>query len=237
MQTNPGFQKEQHLDLDPAYEAAFQLHIVDLFKTQTSHQGNSTVHPDVFVLIRYPELANKTGCINTYFQTGRLLFTHDQILSTGSPLLEWLLLSEKHQKQAKEAAGSLPDGVSSVLDLSPTIDEIDYTTALHHLTITTGIKLWYRTMADGNSPLTVAGHDDVCNCNAQSTRSYPEVQRPLYLLHGPKQDIYDTASWPIEDHYDIRDFCPVRWASNTIRLLQAIDNSSGQKKLLIDSPP
>lgn len=214
--------------------------MVDLYKTQTSHQENSERGQDVLILVKYPEFAKKTSCFNTSFQTAKLLFTRDQILNTGSPVLEALLLSERHQRQAKKAAGLLPNGISHVLDLSPTTDEVDYTIALHCLTITTGIKLWYRTMADGNSPLDVAGHDDACHCSAHFNWAgiYPQVHPPTDA-HSPVgvKYIYDTKSWPIEDHYDISDFCQLRWASNTVRLLQTITKPPGHKGLLIDSAP
>lgn len=224
-----------------ARQIAAQLHMTDLFKTQMGTQDNTSGDPDVMILVRYPEFASTTSCINTDFQkVGRLLLTRDQVLNTGSPLLKRMLESEKHQLQAKKAAGILPPGVTHVLNLSPTTDEDDYTIALQHLTITNGVKLWYRSVALGTSYLAVIGHDDACSCTIpRDDEGYPRVISPPDIT-DPNSDevcIFDTVAWPIEQDYEINDFCQTRWAANIIRLFRSIANPPGHKDLLLDSAP
>lgn len=49
--------------------------------------------------------------------------------------------------------------------------------------------------------------------------------------------MFDTKAWPIEEHYNINDFCPTRWAACTQRLFRSMAKPAGQKDLLIDSAP
>lgn len=132
---------------------ANHLHDVDLIKTQVSFSDNLPDDASILVLIKYPEFSSITSCRYSTFLPGRIRLTLEQLESTGSELLMGLLHDERHQRRARRAAAPLEAGVTHVLDLSPSYDEEDSTIALQRLTITEGIKLWYRSMAFGVSPL------------------------------------------------------------------------------------
>ncbi|KAL1874500.1 hypothetical protein Daus18300_003519 [Diaporthe australafricana] len=217
---------------------AKQAHNSDLYKTQQLLQGSKG---DVLVLVAFPAFAPKTSCQKTKFDTARIVLTSDQVLKTGSVKLEERLNSESHQRRARKAvAGTLPRGVTHVLDLSPSGEEDDYTIALQMLSLTPGIKLWYRAAAFGASVEAVAGHDDVCNCNEGYDTAYP-VPRPPASIEGPKPLVefnvsaflLDTATWAVEDHRNIDDFCQTRQGANVLRLIRSL----AQNDLQIDSAP
>lgn len=221
-------------------EEAHRLHEADLFKTQSSFQDSSEDNASILILIKYPAFASIRSCRYSTFQTGKVRLTPAQLQSTGSEYLVGLLANEKHQRRAKKAAAPLDDGVTHVIDLSPTTDEDDFTIALQHLTITNGIKLWYRSMAYGVSPLAVSGHDDVCCCLLPLDEQYPLPTPPessKILGKDGEVCIFDTEDWPIEEHYNIDDFCQTRWAACIQRLFRSIAKPAGQKDLLIDSAP
>lgn len=54
---------------------------------------------------------------------------------------------------------------------------------------------------------------------------------------GGEVCIFDTKKWPIDEYYNIDDFCQTRWAACTQRLFRSIAKPAGQKDLLIDSAP
>lgn len=215
---------------------AKQAHNSDLYKTQQLLQGNG----DVLVLVSFPAFVHKTSCQKTKFDTARILLTRDQVVNTGSARLEERLNSESHQRRARKAAGTLPRGVTHVLDLSPSGEEDDYTIALQMLSLTPGIKLWYRAAAFGASVEAVAGHDDVCSCNELYDTAYP-VPSPPGSIEGPSPlsdfnvaaFLLDTETWPVEDHRDIDDFCQTRQGANVLRLIRSL----AQNDLQIDSAP
>lgn len=237
--------KKQMADNDAALLKASQLHHVDLFKTQTIYQQHIRKDANILLLINYPEFTSTQSCRFSFFMPGRVCLSLEQLKSTGSELLIGLLANEKHQRRAKKAAGPLGQGITHVIDLSPSTDEEDFTIALQRLSVTDGIKLWYRSMCFGVSPLAVAGHDDVCTCNQAIGEPYLRPQ-PLRKEGQKRADItgdddevciFDTKEWPIEDHYNIDDFCQTRWAACTQRLFRSISQPAGQKDLLIDSAP
>lgn len=226
---------------------ASQLHHVDLFKTQTVDQQDvlGMANANILILIKYSEFSSTRSCRFSCFLPARIRLTLEQLQSTGSESLTGLLADEKHQRRAKKAAAPLEPGVTHVIDLSPSTDEEDFTIALQRLSVTDGIKLWYRSMAFGVSPLAVAGHDDVCTCVL-------EIGKPYSLPKRPKKDgetkaeivgdnnevcIFDAKEWPVEEHYNIDDFCQTRWAACTQRLFRSLAKPAGQKDLLIDSAP
>lgn len=219
---------------------AHRLHEADLFKTQGNLHEGCKENASILVLIKYPAFSSVQSCRYSTFQTGKVRLTPDQLQSTGSEYLVGLLADEKHQRRAKKAAAPLDDGVTHVIDLSPTTDEDDFTIALQRLTITNGIKLWYRAMAYGVSPLAVSGHDDACCCLLPLHEQYPLPTPPEasnILGHDGEVCIFDTKEWPIEEHYNIDEFCQTRWAACLQRLFRSIAKPAGQKDLLIDSAP
>lgn len=230
--------KKDKRDLLVDLMEAKDLHDADLFKTQDSYQDDSNNDATVLVLVKFPDSRSTTSCRFTKFNTGRIRLTYQQVLATGSALLANLLVNERHQRCARRAAAPLPHGVDHVLDLSPTTDENDYTIALQLLSVTHAIQTWHRSVAWGASPLTVAGHDDVCTCLLPFNEPYPIPTPPesIKSKHG-NVCILDTKEWPLEEHRKIDDFCTTRWAANTLRLFRAISMPPGQKDLVIDSAP
>ncbi|ROW09825.1 hypothetical protein VMCG_02503 [Cytospora schulzeri] len=219
---------------------AKQFHNADLFKTQQSHQGHKD-GGDVLAFINFPEFTSTGSCTKTKFPRFAVVqLTRDEVLSTGSSLLRERLDSETYQRRVKQAAGPLPNGIKYVLDLSPSTEEDEYTVALQRLSITTGVKLWYRTVAIGVSVDAVAGHDDSCGCN--------ERWDDPYLIDGPPASIrgataissfdiaaylFDTGAWTIDQYRNIDEFCPVRQGANLLRLFRSL----ADKDLHIDSAP
>ncbi|PSR81984.1 hypothetical protein BD289DRAFT_484131 [Coniella lustricola] len=216
---------------------AHLLHIADLQKTQTAARTASACSDEatVLVLVKYPSYADELqlrGCRYSVFENGMLRLTMDQVLKTGSELLRERLHSDTYQQRARKAAAPLPRGVTHVLNLSPTTDEEDLSLALQYLSVSRGVKLWFRSLTLGVAPLAVSGHDDVCDCLLPPTEPYPfpkTLQSPC-LFDG-------DADWPLEDHRDIPEFCTTRWAANTIRLFRHISQPAGHKDILIDSAP
>lgn len=150
------------------------------------------------------------------------------------------LENESYQRRAKSAAAPLPKGIDYVLNLSPSTEEDAYTVALQRLSITNGIRLWYRSMALGVSVAAVAGHDDACRCNEQWDDPYPMQSPPASIVGltgiGPLNVaayLFDTESWAIDQHRDIDEFCPVRQGANVLRLFRSLVD----KDLHIDSAP
>lgn len=219
---------------------AKQSHNADLFKTQQSPQGNIEAG-DVLVFVKFPEFAGTGSCTNTNFpRIAVVLLTRDEVLSTGSNLLKERLESETYQRRAKQAAGPLPAGIKYVLDLSPSTEEDEYTVALQRLSITTGIKLWYRSMIINVSVNAVAGHDDACGCNEQWDDPYlmegpPESIQGRIAIHNfnVAAHLFDTGSWAIDQYRDIDEFCPVRQGANILRLFRSLACND----LQIDSAP
>lgn len=217
---------------------AKQAHNSDLYKTQQSLQGNE--NGDVLVLVSFPAFVSTQSCQKSTFNTAKVRLTREQVLNTGSAKLEERLNSESHQRRAKRAAGPLPQGVTHVLDLSPSGEEDDYTIALQLLSLTPGIKLWYRASAFGASLEAVSGHDDACHCNERYDTAYPIPSPPL-AIQGQKQIdglnfaayLLDTETWSIEDHREIDDFCQLRQGANVLRLFRSLANGD----LQIDSAP
>lgn len=215
-----------------------RLHDADLFKTQDNYHEGDVNKGSVLVFVEFPESRSTSSCRFTSFNTGRVRLTYEQVLATGSELLEGLLMNERHQRRAKKAAAPLPEGVKYVLDLSPTTDENDYTIALQLLSIPRAVQLWFRSMAFGASPLAVAGHDDVCTCLTPIDEPYPFPTPPEAIKsQGGNVCILDTQGWPLEHDYKIDDFCTTRWAANTLRLFRAISMPPGRKDLVVDSAP
>ncbi|KAI7784568.1 hypothetical protein LA080_009805 [Diaporthe eres] len=217
---------------------AKQAHNSDLYKTQQPLQGNED--GDVLVLVSFPAFISKQSCQKSTFDTARVILTRDQVLNTGSSKLEDRLNSESHQRRAKREAGTLPNGVTHVLDLSPSGEEDDYTIALQLLSLTPGIKLWYRASAFGASLEAVAGHDDACRCNEGYDTAYPIPSPPLDIQGQQHLDglnfaafLLDTETWSVEDHRGIDDFCQVRQGANVLRLFRSLANGD----LQIDSAP
>lgn len=215
-----------------------RIHDADLFKTQDNYRDDGINNGSVLVFVKFPESRSTTSCRFTSFDTGRVRLTYEEVLSTGSELLEGLLKNERHQRRAKKAATPLPEGVEYVLDLSPTTDENDYTIALQLLSTPRAVQLWYRSMAIGSSPLAVAGHDDVCTCLTPIDEPYlfPTPPEAIKSQDG-NVCILDTKQWPVEYDRKIDDFCTTRWAANTLRLFRAISMPPGRKDLVIDSAP
>lgn len=230
---------------------AKQAHNSDLYKTQQKFQGKEpggslvlvwqgTETGDVLVLVNFPAFISKQSCQKSEFNTARVILTRDHILNTKSDKLKERLKSEPYQRRAKRAAGTLPRGVTHVLDLSPSGEEDDYTIALQLLSLTPGIKLWYRASAFGASLEAVAGHDDACHCNEGYDTAYP-IPTPPPSIQGEKSleglnfsaFLLDTETWPIDDHHGIDDFCQVRHGANVLRLFRSLANGD----LHIDSAP
>lgn len=217
---------------------AKQAHNSDLYKTQQLLQGEED--GDVLVMVSFPAFVSTQSCQKSTFKTARVVLKGHQILNTGSAKLEERLISESHQRRAKRAAGTLPRGVTHVLDLSPSGDENDYTIALQLLSLTPGIKLWYRASGFGASLEAVAGHDDACHCNEGYDTAYP-IPSPPRSAEGstffPALNfaafLLDTDSWPVDDYRDIDDFCQVRQGANVLRLFRSLANND----LQIDSAP
>lgn len=217
---------------------AKQAHNSDLYKTQQSLQGNED--GDVLVLVSFPAFISKQSCQKSTFNTARVVLTREQVLKTGSAKLEERLNSESHQRRAKRTSGALPHGVTHILDLSPSGEEDDYTIALQLLSLTPGIKLWYRASVFGASVEVVAGHDDACHCNEGYDVVYPFPSPPLDIQGQKSIDglnfaahLLDTETWPVDPHRDIDDFCQVRQGANVLRLFRSIANND----LQIDSAP
>lgn len=217
---------------------AKQAHNSDLYKTQQLLQGNQ--EGDVLVLVSFPAFISTQSCQKSTFKTARVILTRDQILTTGSVKLEDRLNNASHQRRAKREAGTLPHGVTHVLDLSPSGEEDDYTIALQLLSLTPGIKLWYRASAFGASLEAVAAHDDACRCNEGYDTAYPIPSPPLSIQGEKPLDglnfaafLLDTETWSVEDHHDIDDFCHVRQGANVLRLFRSLANGD----LQIDSAP
>lgn len=217
------------------------LHDVDLYNTQNVDPGNSDGQNNILLLIKFPDCGSTVSCGKTHFKTVAMRFTKEAIQSTGSQLLTGLLTNEQHQRRAKKAASPLPDGITHVLDLSPTDEEEDYILALSGLSLPRGVKLWHRAAVEGVSILATAGHDDVCSCMLPMSElldfdlGYPPLKGPS--LGGKNLCIFDTKTWPVDKLRNIDEFCTTRWAANTIRLFRSITEAAGQKSLLIDSAP
>ncbi|POS78303.1 hypothetical protein DHEL01_v203311, partial [Diaporthe helianthi] len=217
---------------------AKQAHNSDLYKTQQPLQGNEA--GDVLILVSFPAYKTRQSCQNSTFNTARVILTSDQVLNTKSHKLKDRLNSDSYQRRAKRKAGPLPPGVTHVLDLSPSDEENDYTVALQLLSVSQGIRLWYRASAFGASLEAVAGHDDVCHCKEDYDTAYP-VQAPPVCIQGEKflegmnfaAFLLDTEFWTIDDHRHINDFCQVRHAANVLRLFRSLANGD----LHIDSAP
>lgn len=219
---------------------ANKLHGVDLSRTQSAQQVGTTVpeNASVLILVKFPAFARTRSCCFSQFQTSRLRLTLDQVLDTGSEVLKGLLKNEKRQRRAKKAAAPLPEGVTHVLDLSPTTDEDEFTVALQRLTIPQGIQLWHRSISVGVSPLAVAGHDDACDCLVPPGEPYP-FRWPPKDIRGAAGEvcIWDLERWPIDLQCIIPDFCQTRWGANILRLFRSIAQPPGHKDLHIDSAP
>ncbi|KAG8157632.1 hypothetical protein KVR01_012674 [Diaporthe batatas] len=219
---------------------AKQAHNSDLYKTQQAWQGMEKGDVLIFVSYPTPSCNNKQGCQKSTFQTSRVILTRDQVLNTKSEKLNERLNSESHQRRAKRRAAPLPPGVTHVLDLSPPDGEDDYTLALQRLSVSQGIRLWYRASAFGASIEAVAGHDDVCSCKEGYDTAYP-IPTPPISIQGQKSlegmsfaaFLLDTETWPIDDHHEISDFCHVRHGANVLRLFRSLANGD----LHIDSAP
>lgn len=140
-------------DVELDLSRASKLHHADLVKTQVSFQHYLPHNASILVFVKYPQSASITSCKYSSFLPGRVRLTRAQLEGTGSEMLMGLLDNEKYQQRARRAASPLEDGVTHVLDLSPSFDEEDVTVALQRLSITEGIKLWHRSMAFGVSPL------------------------------------------------------------------------------------
>ncbi|KAH8764399.1 hypothetical protein F5883DRAFT_523308 [Diaporthe sp. PMI_573] len=217
---------------------AKQAHNSDLYKTQERFQGKEV--GDVLVLVSFPAYKSRQSCQKSIFNTARVILTLDHVLKTKSDKLKERLNSASYQLRAKKAAGTLPPGVTHVLDLSPSDGENEYTIALQLLSLTPGIKLWYRASAFGASLEAVAGHDDVCHCNEGYDTAYP-IPTPPLSIQGQKSlgclnfaaFLLDTQTWPIDDHHGIDDFCQVRHGANVLRLFRSLANGD----LHIDSAP
>lgn len=217
---------------------AKQAHNSDLYKTQQPLQGNDA--GDVLILVSFPAYRPSQSCQNSTFNTARVILTCDQVLKTKSDKLKARLNSESHQRRAKRKAGPLAPGVTHVLDLSPSDEEDDYTIALQLLSLSQGIRLWYRASAFGASIEAVAGHDDMCRCKEGYDTAYP-VPTPPITIQGQKclegmsfaAFLLDTETWPIDDHHNISDFCQVRHAANVLRLFRSLAKGD----LHIDSAP
>lgn len=217
---------------------AKQSHNVDLFKTQQPSQGNKD--GDVLLLINFPDFTRLRSC-NGDFVNVAMRMSSKQILDTGSTILKEKLESEAYQRRVKQAVEPLPEGIKYVLNISPSTEEDEYSVALQCLSITNGIKLWYRSMAVCNvSPALIAGHDDACGCNEKWDDPYllegpPEsIQRPDPITgFNVAVDLFDTDSWAVEKYRNIDEFCPVRQAANVVRLFRSIIDND----LLIDSAP
>ena len=217
---------------------AKQAHNSDLYKTQQALQGNE--NGDVLVLVSFPAYISTQSCQRSTFNRARVRLTRDQVRNTRSEKIEERLNSESHQRRAKKAAGTLPHGITHVLDLSPSGEEDDYTIALQLLSLTPGIKLWYRASAFGASLEAVAAHDDACHCNEGYDTAYPIPSPPINIqgqnhLEGLNFASYllDTEEWSIDDHHNIDDFCQVRQGANVLRLFRSLANGD----LQIDSAP
>lgn len=217
---------------------AKQSHNADLFKTQQSAQGNRD--GDVMFVVKFPRFTNLQSC-NADFVDAAIRMTCKQVLDTGSNLLKERLESTTYQHRMRLAFGPLPSGVKYVLNVSPSTEEDEYTVALQRLSITTGVKLWYRSMAIGGvSASIVAGHDDACHCNEKWDDPYL-MEKPPVHIQGPlaitgfnvAAYFLDTDSWAIEKYRDINEFCPVRQGANVLRLLRSIVDND----LQIDSAP
>lgn len=139
--------------MDTHLRKANSLHHFDLIKTQFSVQDDLPEEASILVFVKYSDFSPINSCRCSIFYPGRVRLTMEQLKSTGSGLLMRLLRDERHQRRARKAAAPLDPGVTHVLDLSPSSDEEDITIALQRLTITEGIKLWYRSMAFGVCPL------------------------------------------------------------------------------------
>lgn len=217
---------------------AKQSHNADLFKTQQPFQGDKD--GEVLLMVTFPTFMNVRSC-NAYFVNTFVRMSRKQVLDTGSNLLKERLESEAYQRRVKQAVGPLPKDIKYVLDMSPSTEEDDYTVALQRLSLTTGVKLWYRSMTIANvSAAAVAGHDDVCDCNQKWDEPYL-MEGPPESIQGPNPItsfnaavyLFDTKSWAIEKHRDIDEFCPVRQGANVLRLLRSIIDDD----LQIDSAP
>lgn len=221
------------------------LHDVDLYKTQNVDPGNSDGQNNILLLIKFPDCGSTVSCGNTHFKTVTLRFTKEAIQSTGSELLISLLTNKQHQRRAQKAAAPLPEGITHVLDLSPTNEEEDYILALSGLSLPRGVKLWHRAVAGGVSIQAIAGHDDVCSCILPISgllgfdHGYSPLKTPSELESPVDHNvcIFDTERWPVDKLNNIDEFCTTRWAANTIRLFRTIAEPAGQKSLLIDSAP
>lgn len=130
--------------------------------------------------------------------------------STGSAYLINLLSNCKYQERAKKAAAPLPDGVSHVINLSPTLDEEDYTLALQKLSLPRGVKLWYRSMAFGTSPMATAGHDDACSCLLLVDEKYQKPEAPANAVNNGVMCIFDEQDWPVSNPFKVPDFSEIR---------------------------
>lgn len=204
-----------------------QIHNMELFKTQNN--VHSMTDGNVLIVVNYPEYSSVRSCLDTHFNNAELRLTYDQIIKTGSPILKQNLESPTYQARMRRRFGDPPPGVTHVLDLSPCVDEEEHALALQQLTITNGIKLWFRTTEIAAIPATcVGGHDDVCMCygHPQSKdESSPDTSLTM------EDCLYQDT--PLAKHRDIQDYCPIRQAANTIRLFRAISGD----QILIDSAP
>lgn len=225
--------------------AARHFHDQEIFRTQNGMQNSPT--GDVLVIIGPPDYIEKrTSCNGGPFKEARLRLDYNAIVKTGSTDLIDKLQSAKYQNRMRRRISDISEGVTHVLDLSPSMEEDDCSLALQDLTITKGIKLWYRTMygSESVSSRLVGGHDDVCFCRGESdvVDAFPnsllkpimKIQTPQSptTLEEPKDDyIYDSK--PLAIYRDLNDYCPIRQAANTVRLFRAIAGED----LLIDSAP
>ena len=227
--------------------AARHFHDEEVFRTQNGIQQSPK--GDVLVIIRPPEYIEKrTSCNGVAFKEVHLRLDYNDIVNTGSTSLRDKLESAKYQNRMKRRVDGITEGVTHVLDLSPSLEEDDCSVALQDLTITKGIKLWFRTMhgSESVSSRLVGGHDDVCFCRGDSdvvTEHSVSQATPMIMLQTPqsahspplgepKEDcIYDTK--PLSVYRDISDYCPIRQVANTIRLFRTIAGED----LLIDSAP
>ncbi|CAN8102279.1 unnamed protein product [Discula destructiva] len=225
---------------------AKRLHDADLFNTQQGNQGKRNSHDSVLVFVKFLDSASKVSCGGLSFQTAAISLPYQSILDTGSVLLKRLLEDAQYQRRAKKAAPALDASASAThfLNMSPTTDEEDYILALQNLSLTKAVKLWHRFSVWGTSPLTVAGHDDVCPCLPTTSdllhfdSGYPLVKAPSEIQSPCGAFcIFDTELWPVDTQSNIDDFCTTRWAANTIRLFRAIAMPTGHSDLLIDSAP
>lgn len=222
---------DDHLD-------AKQIHNADLFMTQQKVQGCK--NGEILVLVKFPPYVDTRSCMKASFPTAYVRLTREDILKTGSKKLEGLLDDESYQRRAKLAATPLPDGIKYVLNMSPSTEEDDYAVALNRLSITDGIRLFYRSLALGAHVACVAGHDDACGCNEKWEDPYPMPTPPASILGehpiaplSAAVYLFDTKLWAVDEHRDIEVFSPLRQGANALRLFRSLTDG----ELRLDSAP